>query len=107
MWHTVGRCFYRSVGFLALQATIGLCASVALELFTQVTAAPFLLKINVKKQCLAMLVKTEQKPGYAEVFIGAISAAFAQNPLLCVVQLLSKRLFLFYCLVTLSTFGFY
>jgi len=47
-----------------LQATLGLCAGVALEFLPPVTAARLLIKINIKNQCLALLVKPEQMPLY-------------------------------------------
>ena len=49
-------------GLFALQLTLGLCAGVALELRPPETTARLLIKINVKNQCLAMLVKPEPKP---------------------------------------------
>ena len=50
-----------------------------------VTAARLLLKINIKNQCLAMLVKPEPKPLCCYCRLIQPQAALAQNPLLAVV----------------------
>jgi len=70
---------------LKLLPTLGLCAGVALEFFPPVTAARLLIKINIKNQCLAMLVKPEQMPQCCWCRLLQSQAALAQNPLLCAV----------------------
>ena len=65
---------------VALHITTGLCAGVALEFRPPVTAARLFMKINNKNQCLVMLVKPEQKPGYAELPIAPTSSRTCTKP---------------------------
>ena len=66
-----------SYGF---RTTTGLCAGVALEFRPPVTAARLLIKINIKNQCLAMLVKPEQMLGNAELMIDTTSSRTCTKP---------------------------
>ena len=72
--------YFSVVKCFGLPPTKGLCAGVALEYRPPVTAAPLLLKINIKNQCLAMLVKSELRPGYAELSIVKISSRTCTKP---------------------------
>ena len=66
----------------SFRTTLGLCAGVALELRPPEQMPGFLIKINIKNQCLAMLVKPEQMPPYCYCRLLQLQAALAQNPLL-------------------------
>ena len=77
-----------------LRTTIGLCAGVALEFRPHGTAARLLIKINIKNQCLAMLVKPELKPGYAELIIAATSSRTCTKPIV-VCSAISNAVYLF------------
>ena len=55
-------------------------SGVALEFLPTVTAARLLIKINIKNQCLVMLVKLEQKPGYAELPTATTSSRSRTKP---------------------------
>ena len=57
-----------------LHTTLGLCAGVALEFRPPEQMPGFLLKVNIKNQCLAMLVKPELKLGYAELMLATTSS---------------------------------
>ena len=71
-----------SLFFNGWHTTTGLCAGVTLEFLPPEQMPGLLIKINIKNQCLAMLVKPEQMLLCCYSRLLQPQAALAQNPLL-------------------------
>ena len=72
------KCLYCQIPYIVVSIFCsqrqGFVSGVALEFLPPVTNARLLIMINIKNQCLAMLVKPELKLGYAELPIATTSS---------------------------------